>query len=57
MSRFICFPDDINWLKRNLGHFGRKMIKLKIFFITVLFEIYTWVGVGKFREEGVPTAC
>ena len=28
------FTDDINWFKRNLGHFGRKMIRLKfVFFV------------------------
>ena len=32
MTRFICFPDDINWFKRNIGHFGRTIINLKCIF-------------------------
>ena len=33
MTRFICFPDDINWFQRNLGNFGQKMIKLDSYFL------------------------
>ena len=32
------FPDDINWFKPNLGHFGQKMVKLKCIFLSHQME-------------------
>ena len=50
MTRYICFPDDINWFpfKRNLCNFGRKMIKLKcIFFCHQMVSRGIHIGYNK----------